>query len=100
MRDYKMIYNAAAEVLSETIGIMRGEVTSRTGLVSDPAIDPVDIAKYVMACEKRFDVVIHDEDVLTFLCFEDSVRYIADVLFEGEQSVPIASDKEREAWYY
>ncbi|MCL1790700.1 MAG: hypothetical protein FWG40_04995 [Peptococcaceae bacterium] len=100
MSEYKMIFRVAAELLSESIGIVKDEVKRGTALVGDPAIEPIDIAKYVMACEERFDVVIHDEDVHTFLRFEDSVRYIAEALYQGGQSVALATDEERVAWYY
>lgn len=100
MRDSNQVFQRAAALLSETIGIREDEVNPETALLSDPDVALIDIAKFVMACEKKFDVVIHDEDVHRFLCFQDVVRYVLELLYEGEQSVSVASDKEREAWYY
>ena len=100
MSMYEQVYQKAAALLSETVGIHEDEIRPETALCADPDMELIDMAKYVMACEKKFDMTIHDEDVHTFLCFKDIVRYIVEVLFEGEQSVSVSSDKEREAWYY
>lgn len=100
MSDTKRIFQIAAEVLSHVIGIEEDEIRSETPLLSDPTMELIDITRYVIACEKKFDIVIHDEDVHTFLCFEDSVRYIEGILYEGGQSVAVATDEERVAWYY
>jgi acyl carrier protein len=100
MNDKEKVFQQAAVLLSQILNVREDEIGPEMRLYGDPGVHPLDMARLVMACERFFDIVIHDEDVHTFVCFDDCVRYIAEALSEGRQSVSLSSDKEREAWYY
>ena len=95
-----MVFQTAAALLSQILGIREDEIRPDTVLCGDPGVDPLDIARFIIACEKKFDIVVHDEDVHTFVFFKDSVRYIDEAFSEGGQSKSLSSDEERDAWYY
>ena len=100
MNNNEKVFQQTAGLLSQIFNIKEDEIGPDTGLYGDPEIKPLDIARFIMSCEKKFDIIIYDEDVHTFVRFDNCVRYIVETLFEGRQSVAISSDKEREAWYY
>ncbi|MCL1917896.1 MAG: acyl carrier protein [Peptococcaceae bacterium] len=100
MNNTEKIFKQAAALISQIFNIREDEIRPEMSLYDDPEINPLDVARLIMACEKKFDIMIHDEDVHTFVRVDDCVRYIAEALFEGQQSISVSSDEEREAWYY
>ena len=71
-----MVYNRLVKILSEIIGIDYDDITPETELTIQNGIQAIDVARLVIECEKYFKVTIHDEDVHTFKCVNDIVKYI------------------------
>lgn len=71
-----MVFQKVAEILSEIVEIDEEEITPETELTADNGIEAISIAKLVILCEKKFGITIHDEDVHSFKCVNDIVKYI------------------------
>ena len=71
-----MVYKRLVKILSEIIGIDYDDITPETELTIDNGIEAIDVAKLVIECENNFKITIHDEDVHTFKCVNDIVKYI------------------------
>ena len=71
-----MVFQKVAKILTEIIGIDDEDITNETELTSEYGIKPIDVAKLVIECEKKFNITIHDEDVHNFRCVNDIVEYI------------------------
>lgn len=71
-----MVFQKVAVILSEIMEIDSEEITPETKLTADNGIEAISIAKLVILCEKKFGITIHDEDVHSFKCVNDIVKYI------------------------
>lgn len=71
-----MVFETVAGILAEILGIDDEDITPQTELTREYGIKAVDVAKLVIECEKKFDLIIHDEDVHRFRCVNDLVEYI------------------------
>jgi acyl carrier protein len=63
-------------VLAKIIEVDHEEITPETELTHEYGIKAIDVAKLVIECEKKFKIIIHDEDVHTFRSVNDIVEYI------------------------
>lgn len=71
-----MVSEKAAKILAEIIDVDWEEITLETDLIKEYDLKAVDVAKLVVECEKKFKIIIHDEDVHTFRTLNDIVEYI------------------------
>jgi acyl carrier protein len=71
-----LVFAKVAKILAEIIGIDYEDITPQTELTREYGIKAVDVAKLVIECEKRFGIIIHDEDVHTLNCVNDMTEYI------------------------
>ena len=94
-----MVFQKAAKILAEIIGVDYEDITPETELTIDYGIARIDVAKLIIECEKKFKITIYDEDVHGFKCVGDIAEYI-DKLLSDDINSTVSSDKEREAWYY
>ncbi len=94
------MFAEVAALLAEILG--EGPVDRMPGmaLVGNEQIAPLDVAKLVMACEQRFCVTIHDEDVQDFHTLQDLAAYIERLLEDGHTNRPLLQDEDRVNWYY
>lgn len=69
-------------LLSEVISVSENDLVGQTPLTPEYDIEPIDIAKWMMEIEKRFEVTIHDEDVHTFQTVNDVVKYVDGLIAE------------------
>lgn len=95
-----MVVLKVRKLLSEIIGVEAEDITSMMPLTKDNGVDPLDIAKLIIACEKEFKVTIHDEDVLDFRCAYDIAAYIDNLLSLGLFDMPERTEEDRTAWFY
>ena len=72
-----MILKQIAHILGEILGIDEEDITGETGLTPEYGIEPIDIARLVIECEKAFAIIIHDEDVHSLHKVRDVADYIA-----------------------
>ncbi len=77
-----MVFEKLARILSESIGADEEDITLETELTSDYGIEPIDIAKMIIECERVFHITIHDEDVHTFKKLKDVVEYVDKIISE------------------
>lgn len=77
-----MVFEKLARILAENIGADEEDITLETELKPEYGIEPVDIAKMIIECEKEFNITIHDEDVHTFKKLEDVVVYVNKIISE------------------
>ncbi|OGO79246.1 MAG: hypothetical protein A2Y23_01325 [Clostridiales bacterium GWB2_37_7] len=77
-----MVFQKVAKILAEIIEIDSEDIVLETELTIDNGIGAVNVAKLVIECEKKFNITIHDEDVHTFKCVYDIVKYIENILSE------------------
>ncbi|MDR0819822.1 MAG: acyl carrier protein, partial [Oscillospiraceae bacterium] len=62
--------------LSEIISVDPDELNFHTPLTAEYGVEPIDLAKLVIECERKFRVKIFDEDVHELLNVEDLALYI------------------------
>lgn len=72
-----MFFEKLAQILAEIIDREAEDITPETALTEDNGIMPIDVAKLVIECEKKFKITIHDEDVHNFKTVSDVVEYIS-----------------------
>lgn len=95
-----MTLKKATEILADILGLDEDEITSDMGLTSEFEIERLHIAKFIIECEKKFKITIHDENVHTFRTVGDVVNYIESRLSEEEGNHSESSEDERMWWYY
>jgi acyl carrier protein len=88
------------KLLAEILSVEAEDVTARMPLTKDYGVDPLDIAKLIIACEREFKVLIYDEDVLDFRCVSDIAAYIDNLLSLGLNEMPERTEEDRTAWFY
>ena len=93
-----MTYRVVRRFLAEVLGLDEALISPDTRLWRE--VDVVCLAKVVIACEQRFRITIHDEQVAGFARVRDPVRHIDDCRAEGRDDYTLPSDVQREAWYY
>jgi len=94
-----MIYEEIGEIFAAIIGADNQDITPETELTAASGVEMISVAKLIIECEKAYHITIFDEDVHTFKCIDDLVTYVNRLLSEGASS-SLATDQEREAWYY
>ena len=70
------MFNKIASILAEILGCDTDEIFMETKLTSEYGIEPIDIAKLVIECEREYKIEILDEDVHTFGEVGDIIKYI------------------------
>lgn len=94
-----MVFFWVRKMLSDIIGVEPETITARASLLNGGGVDPIDVAKLVIACEKRFHITVHDEDVLTLRSVGELCAHIDQMLADGLDAHEL-TDEERTAWYY
>lgn len=64
-------------IVSEQMGVNKGEVTRETSFVNDLNADSLDIVELVMEFEDNFDMSIPDEEAEKIRTIGQAVDYIA-----------------------
>ena len=94
-----MVVAHVRRMLADITGVEADTIKAKTSLHKDDGIEPIDVAKLVIACEKQYKITIHDEDVLTFRTVGELSAHIDQMLLDGLDA-PELTDEERTAWYY
>lgn len=71
-----MLREQVAKILAEIIEVDWEEIDPETDWIKEYNLKAVEVAKLVIECEKRFGIIIHDEDVHTLNCVNDMTEYI------------------------
>ncbi len=95
-----MTFMKVAELLAQIVPIREEEILPSTALTKERGVEPLDLVKLIIACEKKFKIIIHDEDVHQFKCVGDIVNYIDGHLEEGTTELALHDETQRRAWFY
>ncbi len=87
------------DLLAEILSAAPEDISPETRLSPEDNIEPIQLAKLVMACENAFRVTIHDEDVHTFSRVKDITSYVSEQIDLRGNDAP-KDDRDRNAWYY
>lgn len=91
-----MVYHEAIELLLDILGGGQADLMPGTSLDN---LTPLDRAKWVIACEERWHLLIHDEDILGFNTLKDMTDYMDLIIADGTYRKPV-TERDREEWYY
>lgn len=95
-----MIYQKVAGILAEILNLDEEDITPEMGLTPEFEIEEIHIAKLVIECEKKFKIIIRDEQVHSFRTVQDLVTYIENAQSEAEGRLSESTEEERWGWYY
>lgn len=71
-----MITKQVAYLLAEILGQEEEDITSQTEFTEEYGIEPIDLAKLVIAAEHKFGITIYDDEAAGFRTVGDVVRHI------------------------
>jgi acyl carrier protein len=77
-----MTLDIIISLLCKVIGVSENDLSGKTSLTPEYDIKPIDIAKLMIEIEKRFEVIIHDEDVHKFQTVNDIAKYVDTLIAE------------------
>jgi acyl carrier protein len=72
------------EIVSEQMGVDKGEIARETSFINDLNADSLDTVELVMEFEDEFDMSIPDEEAEKILTVGAAIDYISKVLKEKE----------------
>lgn len=72
-------FSKVANILAEIIDVDYDDITPETELTVENGIVPINVARLVMECEKKFKITIQDEDVHSFKYVNDILEYIDNI---------------------
>lgn len=70
------MFETLKKLLVEELQINEDIITLDAELSSDLGINSIELADLVMICEEKFDLVIEDEDLNSFITVGDVVNYL------------------------
>ena len=88
------------KMLADILGMEAEDIPGHMALTKDNGVDPLGLAKWIIACEKEFRITINDEAVLAFHCVNDTAAYIDNMLSLGLNEMPERTEEDRVAWFY
>lgn len=74
------IEEQVAQIISEQLGVEKGQITLETSFINDLGADSLDQVELVMEFEQKFDMEIPDEEAEKIQTVGDAVRYIKEHL--------------------
>jgi acyl carrier protein len=72
------------EIVSEQMGVDKGEISRETSFINDLNADSLDTVELVMEFEDEFDMSIPDEEAEKIQTVGAAIEYISKVLKEKE----------------
>ena len=82
--DVAGIETKVTEIVSEQMGVDKGEISRETSFINDLNADSLDTVELVMEFEDEFDMSIPDEEAEKIQTVGAAIDYIAKVLQEKE----------------
>lgn len=70
------MFETLKKLLVDELQINEDIITLDAELSSDLGINSIELADLVMICEEKFDLVIEDEDLHSFITVGDVVNYL------------------------
>jgi len=78
------ILEKVVEIVSEQMGVDKGEVTPETSFINDLNADSLDTVELVMEFEDEFDMSIPDEEAEKIQTVGAAIDYITKIMNEKE----------------
>ena len=70
------MFETFKNLLVEELQLKENMITLDAELSSDLGINSIELADLVMLCEEKFDIVIEDEDLHSFITVGDVVNFL------------------------
>jgi len=95
-----LVIHKVKRMLSDIISVDPEDIASRMALTRENGVNPIDVSCLIIACEKEFGIIIHDEDVLTFGRVADLAAHIDQMISDGMNEPAERTEEDRTAWFY
>ena len=93
--------NKVTTMLSEILSIDPADITPSFPLTSSQSgVEPIDVAKLAIACERAFGFPLFDEKIAEWRTVADVCEHIDELLEEGLAEATERTDEDRIGWYY
>ena len=80
MADVQAIEAKVVEIVSEQMGVDKGEISRETHFINDLNADSLDTVELVMEFEDEFDMSIPDEEAEKIQTIGAAIDYIAQIM--------------------
>ncbi|HOK95462.1 MAG TPA: acyl carrier protein [Anaerohalosphaeraceae bacterium] len=80
----KAIEEKVIEIVSEQMGVDKGEITRETSFINDLNADSLDTVELVMEFEDEFDMSIPDEEAEKIQTVGAAIDYIVEIMKNKE----------------
>ena len=78
--DIQAVEQKVIEIVSEQMGVDKGEIARETSFINDLNADSLDIVELIISFEEEFDIEIPDEEVENIKTVQDAVSFISKAL--------------------
>jgi len=82
--DVQAVEAKVVEIVSEQMGVDKGEITRETSFINDLNADSLDTVELVMEFEDEFDMSIPDEEAEKIQTVGAAIDYIVDIMKKQE----------------
>ena len=70
------MFERLKKILVEELALNAEDITPSAELANDLGVNSLELADLILLCEDKFNVVIDDEDLHTFITVGDVVNYL------------------------
>ena len=70
------MFERIKNLLIDELNVDADRITEDAELSADLGVNSLELADFVLLCEEKFDIVIDDEDLHTFITVGDGVKYL------------------------
>ena len=70
------MFEKVKAILVEELRVAEEDVTMEAELANDLGVNSLELADLILLCEDKFNIVIDDEDLHTFITVGDVVNYL------------------------
>ena len=70
------MFEKLKNLLIEELNVDEDAITLDAELTNDLGINSLELADLILLCEEKFNIVIDDEDLHTFITIRDVVEYL------------------------
>ena len=70
------MFETLKNLLVEELQLNPDEITLESDLANDLGVNSLELADLILLCEEKFNLVIDDEDLHTFITVGDVVNYL------------------------
>lgn len=71
-----MVFEKLKAMIANQTGIDESKITMQSDILKELGLDSLDIVELIMAAEEEWDIIVEDEDVMSFKTIADVVKYV------------------------